>query len=188
MLARSNVAWLFLVPRERNALTDFWRQFLVDAAGADLGSVNQHDRHRRGERHNHPHQAGKSDAAERDDLQDHRVARGKMTHHTKGRQKHHCRNAGDDDEPKINSAMQDALVMAMMAVAQMLFVIATHLRRQAADVVTPASQNAAYYAIVALAHGVIENCRIFNCRIEQSSQDKLPHRQTIFQSPDYAII
>ena len=64
--------------------------------------------------------------------------------------------------------------MAMMAGAQMLFVIATHLRRQAADVVPPASENAAYYAIVALAHGVIENCRIFNCRIEQSSQEKLP--------------
>src|SRR5438876_716810 len=106
-----------------------------------------------------------------------------MTHHTKGRQKHHCRNAGDDDEPKINGAMQDAFVMAMMAGAQMLFVIATHLRRQAADVVTPASENAAYYAIVALAHGVIENCRI-----EQSSQDKLPHRQTIFQSSDHAIM
>src|SRR5215469_2819525 len=71
---------------------------------------------------------------------------------SKGEKEYARGNRGEHDERNVNSAMQPLARTTALALGKMLLVIAAHLRRQAGDVIAPASQNFAHNWINALAH------------------------------------
>src|SRR5579859_828658 len=138
---------------QRQTFADFLGQLFMHPAGALFGSPDQHDRHWRCHGHNDPHQAGEQKSSQGNHFQDYGVARRVMAHQAEGNQEDYGGNGGDGDEPKIDHAMQQAFGAAVLALRQMLFVVAAHLRDDAADVVTPPCQNASDDPICALMFG-----------------------------------
>src|SRR5260370_378849 len=143
-----------------DALADLLGQALMHAPRALFGGTQQHDRHRSGDGHDDPHQAGEQKAAQGDHFENHHMAGRVMAHQAEGNQKKPGGNGGDGNQSEVNHAMQHALGAAVRALGQVLFVVAAHFRHNPANVIAPSRQDAPHYAVNAfvLSHEINGPC------------------------------
>ena len=78
------------------------------------------------------------------------MSRPQIVNDRERQQKHPGRHRRQRDQPNINHAMDFLVAAAVFATAEVVFVVAAHLRRQARNVISPARQNFAYDWINAL--------------------------------------
>ena len=73
-----------------------------------------------------------------------------MANHAKSQQKHSCRNRRQYDQGNVDGAMQALARTAAGTGREVLLIVATHLGRQARNVVAPARQDLAHDRLNAL--------------------------------------
>ena len=131
-------------------LPDFFRQAVMHAAGALLGGVEHRDRGRRCDRHSKPNQSGKSESGQCGDFQPECVPRGKMPDHPKREQENPRRKGRHPDQPNVNNAVDLLPAATVLALRKVVFVVASHLCREAGDIVPPACEDLSNNRINAL--------------------------------------
>src|SRR5579864_9568606 len=97
--------------------------------------------------HAQPNQRRQGEAGQRGNLEPKGMPRSKMPDHAKSQQKDARRDRGQNDQSHIDNAVDLLAAAATFTAGKMILVVATHLRRQAGNVVTPARQNLAYDGI-----------------------------------------
>src|SRR6185312_3006172 len=119
----------------RKLLADLTWQPVMDAAGVNAGNIRNHHRRRRGNGHDQPHNAEEEESCKGNKLQHQGVAGREVANSAEGDEKNNGGNAGHNHQADIDSAMKHLAVVAVDALDEVGFVVATHLGRQATDVI-----------------------------------------------------
>ena len=134
----------------RNSLQHIGRQTLRYVARAEFGGVQHDDWRRCRENHDNPDQRGERESEQRGNFQQERMARSKVESNAERQQEHQRRGHGQPQQREIDNAMQAATAPAVSTVGEVALVVATHLGRNAGNVVTPTGEDAAHKFIAAL--------------------------------------
>ena len=118
------------------------------------------------DRDDQPNHRGKRETAQGCNFKQQGMARPKVADHGEREKKNGCRGGGKHDQGHINDAVKFLPVAAMLALLEVLLVVATHFRRQAGNIVPPAGQNLSDEWIYAqLTHKELQSERLKNCRL-----------------------
>src|SRR5579862_255889 len=125
-------------------LPNLLRQAVVDMARSNHGNVHHGGWRRSGDGHSQPDQRGQGKAGQSGDLQPKSMPRTKVANYPKGQQEDGRGKRRQYDQRDVDGAVQALASVATRAIAKMFFVIATHFRGQARNVIPPPGENLAY--------------------------------------------
>jgi hypothetical protein len=133
-------------------LANFGGKAIMHAARSDPSDVHHGHRCWSGHRDYQPEQRRERKSSQCNQFQQQCVPRTKVPDHAEGKQKHGRRNRSQHNERYVDNSMDFLPAAAVLAVREVMLVVLAHLRREAGNVVTPASQNLANEGINTLAH------------------------------------
>lgn len=113
----------------------------MDAPGALLGGIQNGDGRRGSDGHGKPDQGRQSKAGEGCNLKPKSMPGSEVADHAEGQKEDATGNGSKSDEPNVNDAMDLLPAAAALAGGEVAFIVATHFRRQAGNVVSPARQD-----------------------------------------------
>jgi hypothetical protein len=115
----------------------------VNTARAFFRGVEYGDGRWSGDGHDKPNQSGESKPAERGDFEPEGMTRTEVADDAEGEQKNSARNRGERDQADVDDAVHLLAPIAAAAGGKVTLIVATHLRRETRNVVTPARQDLA---------------------------------------------
>jgi hypothetical protein len=122
-------------------LADLGGKAVVNAPCAKPGHIN--NRQRRGSRNRdyEPNYRGKCETTERSHFEPERVAGAIMANDNEGDEKYRCGDRRQRDKGEIDATVEPLTRATIGTIEEMLLIVATHLRCNSRNVVTPSSQN-----------------------------------------------
>src|SRR4029077_6845378 len=124
-------------------LADFLRQAVMDASRTLFGGVKNRDWRRGAHAHAKPDQGRKAKSHQRSNLKPEGMPRAQVPDYAKRQQEDSRGNGGQRDHPTMDNAMNLLAAAAVFTAGEVAFIVATHLRRQAGNIIPPARQNLA---------------------------------------------
>jgi len=136
----------------RQTVAEIFREVVVKFQCSTHGGVFDGEWRGSGDGHDQPDKGRERKAAERADLKEDGVRRTEVMDDGKGEDKDDGRDRGQSDESYINDAVKLLPRVALIALGEMSFVVAAHLRREAGDVIAPSREDVADEWINTLTH------------------------------------
>jgi len=127
----------------RQALPNFFRKPVMNAARSLLGSIEHRYRSRSGHRHSQPNQSRERESCQSSNFQPECVTRPQMTDHAKRQQKYSRRHRCQRNQSHVNDAVKLLPAAAVFTCRQVTLVVAAHFCRQTGNIVPPPGQNLA---------------------------------------------
>ena len=124
----------------------------MEIARSEHGRVLDDERGGSGDGNDEPDQGRESKTAERTKLKPKSIGRAEVVDDGKGKDEDDGGNRGQRDEGDVNCAVQLLPRTAVGAFGKVRLIVATHLRREASDVIAPPSKDVADEWIDALTH------------------------------------
>ena len=101
-------------------------------------------------RNHQPEERGKRASGQRNEFQPERVSGIEVPDDAEGQQEHDAGHRSQRNQRNVDDPMEFAALAAVLAGLKVALVVATHFRRDAGNVVSPAGQNAANEFVTAL--------------------------------------
>ena len=113
----------------------------MELAGLNFSDTGDHHGYRRRNGNDNPHERGEGEASKGADFEQQRAGRIEMANGAEGQKEDHGRAAGNEDERKVDGAMQALFLAAAKTFVKVLLVVGAHVRREAGEVISPAGKN-----------------------------------------------
>ena len=150
----------------------------MDAARAEPGDIDHGGWRRRGHGDAQPDQGRQSESRKSDEFENQRMARLEVMNHAEGEQENCAGNRSQNDEAEVDSPVQLLAGAATLADGEVMLVVATHLGRNAGNVVPPAGQDFPHHRINTLTHNQLKGNR-FGRRMLSGKQDSVLQQRAL---------